>query len=210
MKLKHSIIVSFIFLFIFFSMSFVSANNITFSPGELVNITGIKCLDQNNTDCSEDIVCTISIIYQNNTVIILNQSMDVHDSGFRSYNTGLTPEQEVTYSAVVNCENGGIEPFLVVVSYDEDDVDTHYYLYGSLLFFGIVFSLYGFKKDKMIYVILSGFMFLLVGINIIANGFPNIDNQYISGSSGIVLLGIGASFIFHEISKLGKVEEDIE
>jgi len=209
MKTKHLVIFSsvFIFLFILFNANFVIANNISFSPNELINITGIKCLDQNNSDCSDTIECNISILYQNNSFLIANQSMDILDSGFRSYNTGITPTGELKLFAVVNCENGGIEPFTIIVAYDEDSVDIHYWLYGSLMFFGIVFSIYGFKNDKFIYIVLPGFMFMLVGLNIIANGFPNINDQYISGGAGTILMGIGASFILYQVGKIGELDK---
>ena len=212
MKLKSSLIVFSIIFFTLFNLNFVLADyNITFSPNTLVNLTGVKCLNQNNSDCSEEIPCNISILYQNNSFLIINQTMINLPAGFRNYDTGLTPIVEIIWSAVVNCANGGIEPFNIVVSYDEDAVDTHYVLYGLLGFFGIIFALYGFKKDKMYYVILPGFMFLLMGLSIIANGFPNLNNQYLSGGAGTVMLGIGASFIFYELGKIGSsVEEAVE
>jgi len=197
----------FIFLFILFNINFIIADSLSFSPNELINITGIKCLTQNNSDCDNSVGCNISILYQNNSFLVVNQSMDILDSGFRSYNTNLTPTEEIVLSAVVNCDNGGIESFLINVEYDEDEVDIHYWLYGSLMFFGIIFSIYGFKKEKIIYVLLPGFMFMLVGLNIITNGFPNISNQYISGGSGIILLGIGVGFILYQVGKIGELDK---
>ena len=209
MKVRNSLIVFsiFCFFFLFFSLGSVNAQNISFLPGELVNLTGIKCLNLNNSDCNNTIACNISIFYANNSILIVNQSMTILSGGFRNYNTGLTPTNELVLSAIVNCDNGGLEDFSIVIAYDEDLVDIHYWLYGSLMFFGIILSIYGFKKDKMIYIILPGMIFMLIGINIIANGFPNLDDQYLSGGVGTILLGIGASFIFHEIGKLGGVAD---
>ena len=73
-------------------------NSIKFNPGDLVNITGIKCIEKNNSICRPTYNCTISVIDDLQVFIASNSTMIDLPDGFKNYNLGYAPN----YKIVVN------------------------------------------------------------------------------------------------------------
>ncbi len=176
---------------------------ILFSPSELINITGIMCIQGNNTICSDGIGCNITVLNQTGGFLVANETMDIQPQGFRSFDTTLTFSNEIELSAVTRCDNGGIEEFVIVIKFDENAVDTTYGIYSFLVATASVFFILGLNKDRFIYKTLSGFMLMLMGLNIVTNGFPNISNFFITYGSGSIIIGLGAVFILSDVERLG-------
>ncbi|HDK42364.1 MAG TPA: hypothetical protein ENG87_03220, partial [Candidatus Pacearchaeota archaeon] len=129
-------------MFVFFFISLTSAadyNSIQFNPGDLINITGVQCIDQNNTPCSTSTNCTITAINDSQDFIVNNITMNTLSNGFRNYNLGYSPNYTTEWSAVVSCENGGIEEFVIEIGEKISDWETAF-MFGLI---GLIF-IYGF------------------------------------------------------------------
>ena len=186
-------------------VSAAEPKTILFDTEQLINITGVRCLQQNNTPCGTGIGCNISIMNSTGGFLFSNYTMDNQDNGFKSFNTALSYNSEIELSAVVDCDNGGVEEFVIAIRFDEDLVDTTYGIYGFLLGGSVLFFILGLKKERFIYKTFSGFMLFLLGINLIINGFPNITSSYLTEGSGIAIIGLGAFFILSDVERLGEL-----
>jgi len=179
-----------------------------FRVGELINITGVRCLDRNNSVCDNSVACNITMLNLTGDFIFINESMDIQPNGFRSFNTGINLTEETRLSGVIDCSNGGTTSFIVYLSLDEDEIDTHYWLFGTLIVNSIIFFILGKKKQKFIYGVFSGFILMLVGITIIMNGFPNIDNLTITEGAGSIFFGLGAWFVISYVEDFADLTEE--
>ena len=124
-------ILSFFILGIFFFISLTSAadyNSIQFNPGDLINITGVQCIHKNNTPCNSNVDCAITAINDTQDFIASNITMNTLSNGFRNYNLGYSPNYTTEWSAVVSCENGGIEEFVIEIGEKVSDWETAFML----------------------------------------------------------------------------------
>ncbi len=146
---------------IFFFISLVSAadyNSIQFNPGDLINITGIQCIDKNNTPCSTNINCTITAINDTQDFIANNATMFALSNGFRNYNLGYAPNYTTEWSAVVSCENGGIEEFVIEIGEKISDWETAFIL--GLVGLIFIYALMGYLVFSKEYWLIKTALFM--------------------------------------------------
>ena len=148
----------FIFMFTIISLGFVCAQNtIQFNPGDLVNITGIKCLQQNGTLCPDTILCNITVINDTQDFSVLNQQMINIANAFRNYNIGYAPNYTATWSAVVTCSNGGLEEFVIEIGETATNWETAFILgMVGLIFLYAFIGFYIFEKE---YWLIKSFLY---------------------------------------------------
>lgn len=204
---KILLVLTLIIPLILLDLPLVSASEIIFKPNQLINISTIECFELNNSLCSAGVICNLTMQNSSGDFLFLDIIMSPLDNGFRHLNTNLTFAVETELPSVVHCNNGGVKSFIVVVEFDEDEVDLTYYLNGFLLVTATTFFILGLKKDRFIYKIFSGFFLLFLGMEIMLNGFPNITSSYLTEGTGILLIGLGAFFVLHDVSRLGGLFE---
>jgi len=87
--------------------------SVEYNPGDLINITETKCLEVNDSNCDNTTVCYLTVINDSKDFLVSNVTMDVIANAFRSYDLGYGPNYTTTWSAVMNCQNGGVEEFII-------------------------------------------------------------------------------------------------
>ena len=166
--MNEKILFIFIFAFLFLNLVYAQ-NSIQFYPGSLVNITGVRCLEKNNSVCSNSINCFITIINDTEDFLYINQTMNVLPNGFRSFNVGYAPNYTTEWSAVVDCDNGGIEEFIIEIGETKTDWETAFIagMVGLISIYALAGS-YIFNKEYWLiksFMYFSAFGMLLVLIN---------------------------------------------
>jgi len=203
--IKQNIYFFFIVLFSLTSISFVLAeqDSIQFNPGDLINITGIRCIEKNNTICNEDVVCNITIINDTQDFLYTNATMDVLNNGFRCFSAGYSPNYTTTWSAVVDCDNGGIEEFVIDIGETKTDWETAFILgmVGLISLYALA-GFYIFDKEYWLiksFLYFAAFGMLLVLINsakILAVGSDSDKIMTVGLTIAIVSLSIMFLYLF--------------
>jgi len=132
-------------------------NSISFNPGELINITGVKCLEKNDTSCSNYINCYITIINDTEDFLYINQTMDILADAFRGFNAGYAPNYTTEWSAVVSCDNGGIEEFIIEIGEGETDWENGFIM--GLVGLIAIYAMAGFFIFDKEYWLLKSFLY---------------------------------------------------
>lgn len=86
-----------------------------FYINEQMNLTGIKCLELNNSECADTINCYLTALNNTQDMIVNNQTMVVYTGGYRSYDLGLAPADPAEWSASISCDNGGSVSFIMFI-----------------------------------------------------------------------------------------------
>jgi len=147
-----------IFIFFFISLNIISAQNtIQFYPGSLVNITGVRCLEENNSLCPDSTNCYITIINDTENFLYTNQTMSVLANGFRGFNAGNAPNYTAKWSAVVDCDNGGIEEFIIEIGETKTDWETAFII--GMIGLISIYALAGFYIFNKEYWLIKSFMY---------------------------------------------------
>ena len=158
MMTKKQLFIPSIFFFLLMIISFVSAqDSIQFNPGALVNITGIKCLEKNESICSDDIVCNITVINDTQDFLVLNQEMYLLPNAFRGYDAGYAPNYTAEWSAVASCDNGGITEFIIFIGETKTDWETGFII--GMVGLIAIYALSGFFIFDKEYWMLKSFLF---------------------------------------------------
>lgn len=181
----------------------LAQDSIKFNPGDLVNITGVRCLQRNDTICGADISCNITIINDTQDFLYSNASMDILNSGFRSFNAGYSPNYTTTWSAVTDCDNGGIEEFIIDIGETKTDWETAFIIgmVGLITLFAFC-GYYIFDKEYWLiksFLYFASFGMLLVLINsakIIAVGSDSDKILTVGFTIAIVSLSIMFLYLF--------------
>jgi len=148
----------FLLALVILSIGFISAqDSIQFNPGALVNITGVKCLEQNDTSCSDEVNCSITIINDTEHFLHVNQSMIVLTDAFRGFNAGYAPNYTAEWSAVTSCENGGITEFVISIGETKTDWETGFII--GMVGLIAIYALSGFYIFGKEYWMLKSFLF---------------------------------------------------
>ena len=135
----------------------LAQNTIQFNPGDLVNITGVKCLYQNESICADNIICNITVINDTGDFLVLNKEMNVLADAFRNYNCGYAPNYTAEWSAVVSCDNGGVTEFIINIGETATDWETGF-IFGMVGLIAI-YALSGFFIFDKEYWMLKSFLF---------------------------------------------------
>ncbi len=150
----------FIFAFLLFSISFglfSAQDSIQFNPGELVNITGVRCLNINDSLCADSINCNITIINDSSSFLFTNEIMDILVNSFRGFDAGNAPNYTTEWSSVVDCSNGGIEEFVIEIGETKTDWETGFII--GLVGLIAIYALAGFFIFDKEYWLLKSFLF---------------------------------------------------
>jgi len=163
---KQKLFASGVIFFLIIVSTVLAQNSIQFNPGSLVNITGVKCLYFNESICNDAVSCNITVINDTSDFLILNQEMDVLTDAFRSYNVGLAPNYTAEWSAVVACDTGGIEEFIINIGETATVWETGFII--GLVGLIVLYALTGFFIfDKEYWMIKSFFFFSAFGMLIV-------------------------------------------
>ncbi len=181
----------------------LAQDSIKFNPGDLVNITGVRCLQINNTICDADISCNITIINDTQDFLYSNASMVILNNGFRNFDAGYAPNYTTTWSSVVDCQNGGIEEFIIDIGETKTDWETAFIIgmVGLISLFALC-GYYIFDKEYWLiksFLYFSSFGMLLVLINsakIIAVGSASDKILTVGFTIAIVSLSIMFLYLF--------------
>jgi len=131
---------------------------IQFNPGDLVNITGVLCTEKDNSACADTVNCSLSVINDSQDFIVSNLTMLVATGGFRNLNVSYAPNYTTTWSAVVSCDNGGLEEFVIEIGEGATDWETAIIMgFIGLVF---IFAFMGFFVFVREYWILKSFLYL--------------------------------------------------
>jgi len=157
----------FLLVFVIICIGFVSAqNSIKFNPGELVNITGVKCIEKNDSGCNDAVSCNITAINDTQDFIASQQAMVVLPDSFRGYNLGYAPNYTTEWSAVTSCSNGGIEEFIIFIGETKTDWEMGFII--GLVGLIVIYALTGFFIfDKEHWLLKSFFFFSAFGMLIV-------------------------------------------
>lgn len=120
----------------------ISASNekvIEFNIAEEVNLTGVQCVHLNNSACGTGITCYITALNETQGFLASNVTMINLDNGFRNYNLGFAPNYTTSWSAVVSCDNGGIQSFIISIGEIFSDWETASIIGWSGILFLFVF-----------------------------------------------------------------------
>jgi len=152
------------------------------------------------TPCS-----TINVSFYANSTLLSSQFMGEHNSFMCDAN--FTQTKFGTYTIFYSTGDSGS----III---EEDINNRYYLYvvATIIFF-ILLGL-GFYLEEETFVIIAGFLSIILAINLFVNGFPNLTNDFLRNGIVIILAGIGFYFVLdpsiHLIeswrTKLSKVE----
>lgn len=189
---------NYLLLFIFVSLSLctgiISAQNtMQFNPGDLVNITGVKCLDQNESSCANAVLCNITIINDTQDFLVLDKQMDFLPDAFRSYSAGYAPNYTTEWSAVVVCINGGIEEFVILIGETATDWETAFIL--GMVGLIVLYAMAGFFVfDKEYWMIKSFLYFAAFGMLIVLINSARILAVG-SESNTIILVGFTIAIV---------------
>ena len=107
-------------LLIFFSIFCISLISATydlqdFYINEQMNLTGIKCLELNNSACEATVNCYLTVMNSTQDIVVNNQTMIAYSGGYRSYDLGLAPADSVEWSVNIFCDNGGSVSFIIFI-----------------------------------------------------------------------------------------------
>lgn len=154
---KQKVFASGIVFFLIIVSTILAQDSIQFNPGELINITGIKCLEQNESSCSDSIACNITVINDTQDFLVLSQEMYILPDAFRGYNVGYAPNYTTEWSAVTNCDNGGITEFVIFIGETATDWETGFII--GMIGLIAIYALAGFFIFDKEYWMLKSFLF---------------------------------------------------
>jgi len=159
----------FIFIFLLLPMGsglLLAQDSIQFNPGTLVNITGVRCLNVNDSLCADSINCNITIINDSSSFLYTNEVMTILANSFRGFNAGNAPNYTTEWSAVVDCSNGGVEEFVIEIGETATDWETGFIVGMVGLIF--IYACAGFFIfDKEHWLIKSFLFFASFGMSIV-------------------------------------------
>lgn len=189
-----------IFGIMFLTLTFVSAEDITFKVGQTADL---KLYATINGSFSPTIICNATIIYPNESVMIDNKLM-TNQVTFQ--NITLIDSQVLgKYRYIVSCKEGGeasSDAGFFYITPSGDSRGVSYVLIaaiGSLILF--ILALYT-RNQYMGFI--AGTLLIVTGVYVMIYGFNNI-NEMLSRSIAYVILGLG---IFITISSAYEVIED--
>lgn len=193
-----------IIVLLLLSIILVSAqDSIQFNPGDLVNITGVRCLQANDSICLDTTICYITIINDSNDFLYTNETMNILDNGFRCFSAGNAPNYTTTWSASVDCDNGGVEEFIIEIGETVTDWETAF-IVGMIGLISI-YALAGFYIFNKEYWLIKSFLYfaafgmLIVLINsarILAIGSDSITIVTVGYIIGIISLSVMFLYLF--------------
>lgn len=187
----------FIFIILaLFCLTFISANSMEVNPGDLVNITEVRCLNANNSLCADSVNCSITIINDTEDFLYTNQTMTILANAFRGLDAGYAPNYTAKWSAVVDCANGGIEEFIIAIGETATDWETAFMigLIGLIVLF--VFAGYSIF-DKEYWLIKSLFYFLAFGMLLV---LINCAKIFAVGSDSDKIITVGYTIAIVSLS----------
>lgn len=178
-------------LFILLLIPIVSANSYNFKQNAGADLK-VSCFDDNNILCTAATSCHITIISPDSTTLVSNGSMT---RGVVFYNYTLISSQTSVlgqYSAVVYCSGGtdAYTQFNYLITQDGIDMGNNNNLLLLLILGAVIFLVLGFIFEAKIFGIISGAMFIVVGIYIMIYGIYSLSNLY-TRSLSYVAIGVG-------------------
>ena len=194
--LSSLLVVSFL---IILGVNFISA--MQFNPGDLINITEVRCLEKNSTLCSNSRNCTITVINDSKDFLYINQTMNILANSFRGFNAGYGPNYTAQWSAVVDCANGGIEEFIIEIGEATTDWETSFIIgLIGLIFLYAFTGLYIFDKEywlikSLLYFFSLGMVIVLMNSTKIISVGDNSDKIITVGYT-IAIISLSVMFLY--------------
>lgn len=141
-------------------------------------------------------------------LVLLPYTGDCTTIGIRFYNNGSTllDDRLMAQYSPFNCNQTFNYTSLGTYTFNhstgdtgslvlEEDDDQQYYLYLVTLIIFFILVITGYHYDIDEFIMISGILAMIIGINLFNNSFPNLINDFLKNSIVVVIWGVGAYLI---------------
>lgn len=147
----------------------------------------IPCLLLLSVNTSETPCNTLNVsVYINGSIFRYNQTM--HEYNPFKCNATFNQTGFGTYTG----QYGTGDTFTLIVEEDKTQ-EVYLYIFSLIIFFILVGI--GYAKEIAEFVMIAGFLAIVIGIALIIYGFPNLTSVFLRNSIAIIFWGVGAYLI---------------
>ena len=138
--------------------------------------------------------CSITVYNRSGIIQVPQSNMEMISYYTYIFNISKDVLDYGTYPYAINCTDNAIcqgECQVEVMQECEgENAEYIFYIITFIIFFTLLGI--GYYKVDGVFVMISGMLAMIIGINLFINGFPHLSNTFLKNSIVVVIWGIGA------------------